>query len=86
MIFTVVWAEWPTSYLAKLWINSPTSRNAITAASHHIDMTLREDPDTVGRATLGSNVREYLYPPLGVEFEVIEDDRIVRVLSVWQIS
>jgi hypothetical protein len=83
MIFTVVWAESPTDQLTELWLNAP-DRNAIAAASHQIDITLREDPDTVGRATL-DNVREYLCPPLGVEFEVIESDRLVRVLSVWRI-
>jgi hypothetical protein len=60
-------------------------RNGVTEAAAKIDRTLNEDPDAVGRRTF-DDVREFLCPPLGIEFEVVEDDRIVYVLSVWLID
>jgi hypothetical protein len=68
--------------LAAIWLGA-IDRNAITAAVHVIDQTLAVDPDTVGRAVFDT-VREYHYPPLGVEFEVIHADMRVWVLAVWE--
>ena len=83
MTFTVSWTEAALQKLAAIWL-AAADRNAITAASAEIDTVLQVDPDTVGRRTFDS-VREYLHLPLGVEFEVIEADRIVHVLPVWLI-
>jgi hypothetical protein len=67
--------------LAAIW-TAAADRNAITAAVHVIDQTLAVDPDTVGRIVFDT-VREYNRPPLGVEFEVIDADMRVWVLTVW---
>jgi hypothetical protein len=83
MIFTVVWAEPAQQQLATVWLASP-DRNAVARASHEIDLTLREDPDAVGRRRFDS-VRQFLRPPLGVDFEVNENDRLVTVLAVWAV-
>jgi len=82
MIFTVSWTEPALQMLAAIWA-AATDRNGIPRASHEIDQALRVDPDTVGYSTFDT-VREYFHSPLGVEFEVIEPDRLVYVLSVWQ--
>jgi hypothetical protein len=78
MIFTVTWAAAAVQMLADIW-NKSAARNALSVATNEIDAELRIDPDTVG------NIREWTHPPLGVEFEVIEPDRIVHVLSVWTV-
>jgi hypothetical protein len=83
MIFTVTWSAAAVQMLADIW-NKATDRNAITVATNEIDAELRIDPDTVGHATVGA-IREWIHRPLGVEFEVIEPDRIVNVLSVWPV-
>jgi hypothetical protein len=59
-----------------------SNRNAVTAASYAIDNILRDDPDLVGTHRFDT-VREFHYPPLGIEFEVIEANRLVIVLNVW---
>jgi hypothetical protein len=84
MIYTVTWTEAAIQMLADIWINA-ADRNAITVATNEIDAELRVDPDTLGRATIGA-IREWTHPPIGVEFEVVEPDRIVHVLSVWTVS
>jgi hypothetical protein len=84
MIFTVTWAEAAVQALADIWNNS-TNRTALTVATNEIDAELRIDPDTVGRTTVGT-IREWIHPPLGVEFDVNEPDRIVNVLNVWAVS
>ncbi|HJZ92751.1 MAG TPA: type II toxin-antitoxin system RelE/ParE family toxin [Gemmataceae bacterium] len=84
MIFTVTWSEWAQQQLAAVWLAS-SNRDAVTQASHYIDLTLRVDPDTVGRRHLG-NIRRFRHSPLGVLFEVNELDRIVTVLAVWEVT
>jgi hypothetical protein len=85
MIFTVTWAEAAIQALANIWNQPTTDRAALNAATNEIDAELRIDPDTVGRRTVGT-IREWIHPPLGVEFEVLEPDRIVNVLFVWAVS
>ena len=47
-----------------------------------IDLLLRTDPETRGAVNFDT-VRTLAISPLAVDFEVIPDDRIVWVLSVW---
>jgi hypothetical protein len=84
MNFTVHWTEAAVQMLAAIWL-AAADRNAITIANDEIDETLREDADTVGRLSFDT-VREYERPPVGVQFEVVETDRIVYVLSCWLIA
>lgn len=84
MIYTVVWKPSAKQDLAAIWM-AASNRNAVTTASHRIDVLLETDPDTRG-TVLYDTVRALVVPPLGVEFEVIEDDRTVWVLSVWDAS
>jgi hypothetical protein len=79
--FMVVWRQIAEDELAEIWIAS-TNRNAVTAAAHAIDQALAIDADAVGRPVFDT-VREYIHPPLGVEFEVIVADARVWVLKVW---
>jgi hypothetical protein len=83
MIYTVSWTLVAQEQLAEVWLASKR-RNAVTAASYEIERILRDNPDLVGRHRFDT-LREFLSPPLGIEFEVIEADRIVHVLSVWEL-
>jgi hypothetical protein len=51
-------------------------------AANLIDRTLTEDPDKHGESRDG-NIRVVFAAPLGVEFEISRDDRMVYVVSVW---
>ncbi|HEV3143657.1 MAG TPA: type II toxin-antitoxin system RelE/ParE family toxin [Gemmataceae bacterium] len=82
MNFTVVWTPSAEQKLADLWIAS-SHRQAVTAASARIDSTLAQRPNSVGTPVFDT-VRSLVIPPLGVEYEVIDVDRIVYVLTVWE--
>jgi len=83
MIYIVTWSARALARLADVWLHAG-DRNSVTAASYAIDNILRDDPDLVGTFRFDT-VREFHYPPLGVEFEVNEADRLVTVLNVWPI-
>lgn len=82
MIFTVAWGPGAVSELADIWLDA-LDRSRVTAAAREIDRFLRRDPTTRGESR-DENVRILFVAPLGVDFEVVEDDRIVYVLSVWR--
>lgn len=48
-----------------------------------IDRLLTRDPETMGEARFDT-VRTLAIPPLGVDYEVIVDDRLIYVLSAWK--
>jgi hypothetical protein len=79
--YTVVWMAAALQELAAICMAS-ANRNAVTVASSAIDRVLASSPNTAGTVVFDT-VREYTHPPLGVEFEVIEADRRVIVLSAW---
>ncbi len=81
MNYTVLWSEIAEEELADIWLNA-SDPEVITQASHLIDRQLRRDPDQVGESR-PNNRRILLVSPLGVSFQVIEDDRKVEVLHVW---
>jgi plasmid stabilization system protein ParE len=84
MNYSVVWKPSAKDELADIWL-SAANRNAVTQAAHAIDVVLRLDPETRGTINFDT-VRTLALPPLAVDFEVIEADRIVWVLSAWNIG
>ena len=81
MRYTVVWKKSAEDRLAEFWLDAP-DRDAVTRAARQIDVRLRHRPQTQGESrTKGRRI--LLVSPLGAKFEIHEDDRIVRVLSVW---
>ena len=70
--------------LASVWLDA-ADRNAVTSAAATIDRLLSRDPDSRGKIRFDT-VRTLSVPPLGVDFEVIELDRIVYVLIVWSVA
>lgn len=71
--------------LAAAWLAAP-DRDAVAAASFRIERELGRRPLTIGESRTSSVNRTYFDHPLGVEYEVIEDDKRVRVLRVWLFS
>lgn len=69
------------SRLARVWLDA-ADRNAITSAAAAIDRLLSRGPESRGEVRFDT-VRTLSVPPLGVDFEVIEADRMVFVLIVW---
>jgi hypothetical protein len=82
MIFTVTYKPSADDELADLWLKGP-DRASITAAANAIDGLLRVDPHLQGESR-ADGTRVLFQPPLGVRFEVSEQDRIVEVLKVWR--
>lgn len=71
--------------LAAAWLKSP-DRKAVTQATHRLEKRLGMDPLRIGESRQSSVRRIAFEPPLGIEFEVIEDDKKVRILGVWLID
>jgi len=80
--YTVVWIPSAERDLADLWLTA-TDRAAVTRAANDIDRLVQHDPDQQGESR-PDGVRILFVAPLGVRFEVLPDDRLVRVLHVWQ--
>ena len=83
MNYRVIWIPRAVLLLNTLWLAAPAAeRTATTAAALTIDHNLATDPHAIGRHIFDT-LYEYDYPPLGVEFEVIDADRQVLVLTCW---
>jgi hypothetical protein len=85
MNYAVHWTEAALNELAAAW-TAATDRNAVTAASHRLDLDLAADPFAIGLARNSSVNRTAVDLPLGVDYEIIEDDKTVRVVRVWSLA
>jgi hypothetical protein len=79
MKYTVLWAPSAEAELTQLWLDA-VDRNSIRTSADDIEQDLERDPLKVGESRSG-NRRILLRPPLGVKYEVREDDRVVRVFG-----
>ena len=84
MIYTVKWTKRAINQLIQIWLKA-SDRNAVTAATARIDQVLLLDPSTVGESRPGLEQVTFV-TPLGIRFRVFPAERIVRVLSVWNIK
>jgi hypothetical protein len=84
MRYTVVWQPSAVNDLAAIWL-AARNRAAVTAAADEFDRVLRHSPENLGDIRFDT-VRTFVIHPLGIDFEVIEADRIVNVLFVWDVS
>jgi plasmid stabilization system protein ParE len=83
MKYTVLWTPPAEEQLAAIWLRAE-DRRQVTSAARTIDAMLREDPQERGESRSGTK-RIMFAPPLGIDFNVLEDDRLVYVLGVWTI-
>jgi hypothetical protein len=81
MNYTVVWLSGAEQELARLWLDEDL-RPAVTIAANELDRRLAHAPNDEGESR-PKNRRITFVPPLGVIFRIYEEDRFVRVLSVW---
>jgi hypothetical protein len=81
MKFTVTWRPTAKNELAKIWMNAK-NRNQVRLAADKIDSLLKWNPEALGESRR-EPVRILVVPPLAVEYQVQEDDRIVSVVAVW---
>ncbi len=82
MKYTVVWALEAESELAGIWSDA-SNRPSIANAANLLDRQLAHDPANLGESRPnGLRIAHHL--PLGIRYAVSEEDRLVRVLAVWQ--
>ena len=83
MSYAVFWVPSAEQDLAAAWLGS-ADRNAVTRAAFRLEQHLLIDPLHSGVASRQLSVQRVAYEaPVGIEFEVVEDDKKVRVLTVW---
>ena len=82
-MYRVRWTRRAINQLASIWMGA-TDRNAITQASHRIDVALASDP--IAASESRPNGERVMYEsPLGARFRVHSKTRTVRVHLCWQI-
>jgi hypothetical protein len=83
-MFRVEWLESALNDLAAVWMMSaPAQREAITAASHAIDLQLSVNPQDRGESRPHGRRIDF-FPPLGVTYKVEFLTQIVSIIHVWQ--
>ena len=85
MNYEVDWDTLSEGELATAWLAFP-DRNAVTRAAAWLDRQLATSPLTTGHPRTSTVHRVAYRTPLGIEFEVIEDDKKVIVRGVWVAS
>jgi len=85
MNYRVEWTSEAENDLATLW-NAAADRNAVTTASEWLDRHLALDPLHFGEPWASSVHRIAIRDPIGVEYEVIEDDKLALVHGVFAIG
>jgi len=78
--YSVTWLKGAEDQLAQIWLEA-SDRDAVTEASHRIDVALAEDADSKG-TPLREGLRSLNDPPLRALFWVSEAERRVEVVSV----
>lgn len=81
MNYLVTWDPPAERDLTSMWLAS-RMRHAIKDAADRTDAMLARSPQDCGESREG-NARVMLIWPLGVNFEVDEPQRHVRVTAVW---
>jgi hypothetical protein len=84
-MYRVAWRQFALDELARIWLLADSAqRNAITQAAHRIDQRLEMRPHDEGESR--SPGLHFLFElPLGISYEILEDQKRVRVLHVWHI-
>jgi hypothetical protein len=84
-MFRVRWKNTALDQLADIWVQGdPELRSAITSAVQTIDKKLRIDPNEYGESREATD-RVWFVFPLGIRFEVDDNELIVRILKTWSI-
>ena len=81
MRYTVVWSAAAEQRLAAIWANA-VHREVIADVANSLDRELARNPAVVGESRPNSQRIAHCLP-LGIRFQINENDRLVRVLTVW---
>lgn len=82
--YTIEWTPDAEADLADRWL-AASDRSAVTAAAQWLETKLGSDPLRFGQPWWSSIHRIAVRGPIGVEFEVIEDDKRVIVHGVFAV-
>lgn len=82
MKYEVAWNSNAESDLAKIWMSS-SERAKVAESAAYLDDLLARNPFSVGESRTSTVQRIAYKAPLGVEFEIIEDDKRVIVHAVF---
>ncbi len=84
MKYTVILTPQAEAELTELWL-AANNRSDLSSSADAIDRLLKNEPDRIG-TLLFDTVRRFQLAPLVVDFEIIEDDRLVNVLRFQTID
>jgi hypothetical protein len=84
-MYAVVWGDVFEQQLAAVWLAAP-DRREVSRAAAFIETQLERRPLEVGESRSSSIERVLFEPPLGMEYQVIEDDKKVIVQGVWLVQ
>lgn len=82
MRYEVIWYWKAEEELAALWL-AADDRNAVSQAAAALDRFLTKAPLELGESRTSSVQRVAFMPPIGIEFEIIKDDKRVIVQAVF---
>ena len=82
MTYRIVWGAAAESMLAEIWVDSG-DRAGVAAAAAALEVALSHHPLKIGESRTSSVHRVAYDPPLGIEYEVVEDDKKVIVQGVF---
>lgn len=85
MRYNVAWGPRAEAMLAAIWL-AAQDRAAVTRSASRLDAQLASDPLHLGESRTSSVHRIAFDSPLGVEFEIVEDDKLVIVQGVFAVS
>ena len=81
MKYAVEWSPPTEDELITLW-TAASDQSLVTAVVQRLEQRLRINP-YVGQVRQSSVNRVVVSSPIGIWFDIIEDDKKVLVLSVW---
>ena len=84
MKYAVEWTAPAEQELITLW-TAAADQALVAAVVHRVEQRLQINP-YVGKARQSSVNRVVLLTPIGLWFDIIEDDKKVLILSVWSIG
>lgn len=83
-MFTVVWSDAAQDALTVEWLNADsTTRRELSASAALLDKHLRANAPRIGESRGHRRLRFVSTGPLGVEFLVSPQDRLVTVVNAW---
>jgi plasmid stabilization system protein ParE len=85
MTYRLIWTPAAENDLAAVWL-AAADRPAVNRAADELDRVLARTPLGVGVARRSSVHRVAFFEGVGVEYEVIEDDKKVLVQAVFAVG